>query len=88
MSNTSYTGAEASQEAARERAREEEQRKRSFLTSTLDTLPRGPSDRDTLAEKAMVAYLLTYASKDYDTVAEYAYKMADAMIAERKKPNA
>ena len=50
--------------------------------------PRGPSDRDTLAEKAMVAYLLTYASKDYEVVAQYAYKMADAMIAERKKPNA
>jgi len=36
----------------------------------------------------MVAYLLTYASKDYEVVAQYAYKMADAMIAERKKPNA
>jgi hypothetical protein len=56
------------------------------LISILDTLPRGPSDRDTLAEKAMVAYLLTYASKDYHVVAEYAYKMADAMIAERKNP--
>ena len=85
MSNAS--GAEAAQEAARERA-QEEQRKRSLLTSILDTLPRGPSDRDTLAEKAMVAYLLTYASKDYEVVAQYAYKMADAMIAERKKPNA
>ena len=50
--------------------------------------PRGPSDRDTLAEKAMVAYLLTYASKDYEVVAQYTYKMAVAMIAERKKPNA
>jgi hypothetical protein len=56
------------------------------LISILDPLPRGPSDRDTLAEKAMVAYLLTYASKDYDVVAKYAYKMADAMIAERKHP--
>jgi hypothetical protein len=55
------------------------------LISTLDTLPRGPSDRDTLAEKAMVAYLLMYATRDYHVVAEYAYKMADAMIAERSK---
>jgi hypothetical protein len=31
--------------------------------------------------------LLTYASRDYDTVASYAYKMADAMIAERLKPS-
>ena len=62
MSGT--TGAEAA-----EAAREEEQRKlRNLLISILDTLPRGPSDRDTLAEKAMVAYLLTYASKDYDVV--------------------
>ena len=78
----SNTGAVAAQEAARE----EEQRKRNLLISILDTLPRGPSDRDTLAEKAMVAYLLTYASKDYDVVAQFAYKMADAMIAERKNP--
>lgn len=78
----SSTGAVAAQEAARE----EEQRKRNLLISILDTLPRGPSDRDTLAEKAMVAYLLTYATKDYDVVAQYAYKMADAMIAERKNP--
>jgi hypothetical protein len=82
MSDTSYTGTEAAQEAAQE----EEQRKlRNLLISILDTLPRGPSDRDTLAEKAMVAYLLTYASKNYDVVASYAYKMADAMIAERLK---
>jgi len=67
MSNAS--GAEATQEAARERT-QEEQRKRSLLTGILDT------------------YLLTYASKDYEVVAQYAYKMADAMIAERKKPNA
>jgi hypothetical protein len=33
----------------------------------------------------MVAYLLEYASKDYGTVAGYAYEMADAMIAERLK---
>ena len=78
----SNTGAVAAQEAARE----EEQRKRNLLISILDTLPRGPSDRDTLAEKAMVAYLLTYASKDYDVVTQFAYKMADAMIAERKNP--
>jgi hypothetical protein len=69
-----------------QRIREEEQRKlRDLLTSILDTLPRGPSDRDALAEKAMVAYLLTYASRDYHDVASYAYKMADAMIAERLK---
>jgi hypothetical protein len=49
---------------------------------------RGPSDRDTLAEKAMVAYLLTYAAHDYHVVAEYAYKMADAMIDERSKHSA
>ena len=83
-------GAEAAQEAAR---REEEQRKlRNSSISILDMLPRGPSDRDTLAEKAMVAYLITYASRGYDDVAEFAYKMADAMIAERSKhpaqPNA
>jgi hypothetical protein len=75
--------------AAQEAAQEEEQRKRNLrnlLISILDTLPRGPSDRDTLAEKAMVAYLVTYASRDYDDVAKYAYKMADAMIAERKHP--
>jgi hypothetical protein len=72
--------------AAQEAAREEEQRKRNLLISILDTLPRGPSDRDTLAEKAMVAYLVTYASRDYDDVAKYAYKIADAMIAERKHP--
>jgi len=71
-----------------QRQREEQQKRQNLLTSILDTLPRGPSDRDTLAEKAMVAYLLTYASKDYEVVAQYAYKMADAMIAERKKPNA
>jgi hypothetical protein len=78
----SSTGTVAAQEAARE----EEQRKRNLLVSILDALPRGPSDRDTLAEKAMVAYLLTYASKEYDVVAKFAYKMADAMIAERKNP--
>jgi hypothetical protein len=39
-----------------------------------------------LAEKAMVAYLVTYASRDYDDVAKYAYKMADAVLAERKHP--
>jgi len=69
-----------------QRRREEEQRKlRNLLISILDTLPRGPSDRDALAEKAMVAYLLTYSQSSYDTVATYAYKMADAMIAERLK---
>jgi hypothetical protein len=84
-------GAEAAQESAR---REEEQRKlrNSSLINILDMLPRGPSDRDTLAEKAMVAYLLKYAERDYGVVAQYAYKMADAMIAERSKdpaqPNA
>jgi hypothetical protein len=87
MGNTSTV---AAQQAA---AREEEQRKRrNLLISILDTLPGGPSDRDTLAEKAMVAYLLTYAARDYHDVAEFAYKMADAMIAERSKqpaqPNA
>jgi hypothetical protein len=55
------------------------------LISILDTLPRVPSDRDALAEKAMVVYLLTYGSRDYHVVASYAYKMADAMIAERLK---
>ncbi len=75
MSDASHTAIEA---------KEEEQRKlRNLLFSILDTLPRGPSDRDALAEKAMVAYLLTYASRDYVTVASFAYKMADAMIAER-----
>jgi hypothetical protein len=73
--------------AAQEAEREEEQRKlRDRLISILDTIPRGPSDRDSLAEKAMVAYLLKYAERDYHVVAEYAYKMADAMIAERKNP--
>ena len=68
------------------RRREEEQQKlRSLLLGILDTLPSGPSDRDALAEKAMVAYLLRYAERDYTTVASYAYKMADAMIAERLK---
>jgi predicted component of type VI protein secretion system len=62
-----------------------EQNQRNLLISILDTLPRGPSDRDALAEKAMVAYLLNYASRDYATVAGYAYEMADAMIAERLK---
>jgi hypothetical protein len=72
--------------SAAESAREEEQRRqRNLLISILDTLPRGPGDRDTLAEKAMVPYLLTYGSKDYHVVADYAYKMADAMIAERLK---
>ena len=67
----------------------EKQRKlRDFLIGVIDTLPRGPSDRDALAEKAMVAYLLTYGSSDYETVATYAYKMADAMIAERLKRRA
>jgi hypothetical protein len=67
MSNTSA-------KAAQEAAREEEQRKlRNLLISILDTLPRGPCDRDTLAEKAMVAYLQTYVSKDYDVAAKYAY---------------
>lgn len=82
MSDTSYAGTQAAQDAARE----EEQRKlRNLLISILDMPPRGASDRDTLAEKAMVAYLLTYSSKNYDVVASYAYKMADAMIAERLK---
>ena len=74
----SHVAAEASREA-------EEQNRRNFLISILDALPRGPSDRDALAEKAMVAYLLKYASSDYGTVAGYAYEMADAMIAERLK---
>jgi hypothetical protein len=78
MSDVSHMAAEAAREA-------EEQNRRSLLISILDTLPRGPSDRDTLAEKAMVAYLLKYASSDYGTVAGYAYEMADAMIAERLK---
>jgi len=64
---------------------EEQKRLRSLLLGILDTLPSGPSDRDALAEKAMVAYLLRYAERDYTTVASYAYKMADAMIAERLK---
>ena len=68
-----------------QRQREEQQKRQNLLTSILDTLPRGPSDRDALAEKAMIAYLLTYAGSGYDTVASYAYKMADAMIAERLK---
>jgi hypothetical protein len=77
---------DASHAATEAQRREEEQRKlRNLLISILDTLPRGPSDRDALAEKAMVVYLLTYASRDYDTVASFAYKMADAMIAERLK---
>jgi len=77
MSDTSHVAVEA----------QEQQRKkqRNDLISILETLPRGPSDRDALAEKAMVAYLLTYGSSDYETVASYAYKMADAMIAERLK---
>jgi hypothetical protein len=82
MSDVS-SGSDASQTASK--AQEEEQQKRRLLISILDTLPRGPSDRDALAEKAMVAYLLKYASRDYVTVASYAYKMADAMIAERLK---
>ncbi len=68
-----------------QRKKEERLKLGKDLISILDTLPRGPSDRDTLAEKAMVAYLLTYSSSDYHVVAEYAYKMADAMIAERLK---
>jgi hypothetical protein len=68
-----------------QRQREEQQKRQNLLASILDTLPRGPSDRDALAEKAMVVYLLTYASRDYGDVASYAYKMADAMIAERVK---
>jgi len=72
-------------EAARKAEEQEQQNRRNLLISILDTLPRGPSDRDALAEKAMVAYLLKYASSDYGTVAGYAYEMADAMIAERLK---
>ena len=68
-----------------EREAEEQRNLGSLLLSILDTLPRGPSDRDALAEKAMIAYLLTYSSYDYSKVASYAYKMADAMIAERLK---
>jgi hypothetical protein len=78
MSDSSHMAVEAAREA-------EEQNRRNLLISILDTLPRGPSDRDALAEKAMVAYLLKYASSDYGTVAGYAYEMADAMIAERLK---
>lgn len=44
-----------------------------------------PLSRDELAARAMQAYLLNYAGSSYETVAEYAYKMADAMIAERAK---
>ncbi len=43
------------------------------------------SDRDVLAEKAMMAYILRYTEKDYSTIANYAYRMADAMIAESHK---
>jgi hypothetical protein len=82
MTDVNHMAVEASRDAA---ARAEEQNRRNLLISVLDTLPRGPSDRDALAEKAMVAYLLSYASKDYGTVAGYAYEMADAMIAERLK---
>jgi hypothetical protein len=43
------------------------------------------SDRDALAEKAMMAYILRYGEKDCATIANYAYRMADAMIAESHK---
>ena len=33
----------------------------------------------------MIAYLLKYGERDYSVVAEFAYKMADAMIVEREK---
>jgi hypothetical protein len=83
MSDTSHVAIEAQEQ--QRKAQEEQRKLRNLLISILDTLPRGPSDRDALAEKAMVAYLLTYAGKDYGVVADYAYKMADAMIAERLK---
>jgi len=83
MSDTSQMATESTRKADDEE--EKKQNQRNLLISILDTLPRGPSDRDALAEKAMVAYLLNYAARDYSTVASYAYEMADAMIAERLK---
>jgi hypothetical protein len=79
MSDPSHAAIEA------QRQQQEQRKLQDLLISILDTLPRGPSNRDALAEKAMVAYLLKYGERDYSTVAEYAYKMADAMIAERLK---
>lgn len=43
------------------------------------------SDRDALAEKAMMAYIVRCAEKDHATIANHAYRMADAMIAESHK---
>lgn len=87
MSDTTHIAQEQQQRILEEQRKQEERRKLgNHLISILDTLPRGPSDRDALAEKAMTAYLLTYAGSGYDTVASYAYKMADAMIAERQHP--
>lgn len=66
---------------------EEEQRGRKRMaiiqaeTSSAEPL----SDRDRIAEKAMQAYLLEYGIRDYATIAEWSYKMADAMLAERTR---
>ena len=40
--------------------------------------------RDELAAMAMVAYIREFSSYDYTDIADYAYKMADAMLARRE----
>ena len=65
----------------------EEQRRQDLAVaiSTIEEIRNRASSRDALAEKAMIAYLLKYGERDYSVVAEFAYKMADAMIVEREK---
>jgi hypothetical protein len=63
---------------------EQRGRKRMALTQA-GASPEPMSDRDRIAEKAMQAYLLEYGIRDYATIAEWSYKMADAMLAERAR---
>jgi hypothetical protein len=67
------------------RGTEARRRRRMAEHATLEFDGTAPTDRDRIAEKAMQSYLLQYGSKDYATVAEWAYKMADAMLLERKR---
>src|SRR5205823_896234 len=55
---------------------------RRALTMADETEPK--SLRDELAAMAMVAYIREFSSYDYTDIADYAYKMADAMLARRE----
>lgn len=63
----------------------EARRKKVMAQGALESENTAPTDRDRIAEKAMQSYLLEYGSRDYADIAEWAYKMADAMLLERNR---